>query len=224
MKKTSILLLPAIFLLNEFLCAQQWAATYNGTANYTDEVKAIVTDDAGNVYVTGSSASANNDFDYLTIKYNSQGVKQWIARYDGTGNGNDIPHSIFTDQMGNVYVTGASNRVHLSLFDNDATTVKYSPQGVQLWVARYDGVLHRDDQANTVKVDNDGNVYVTGFTTVSNLGYSAADYLTIKYNAAGVQQWVATHNGPGNGGDAAVGLGLDAAGNTYVTGSDFAGS
>lgn len=203
--------------------SQAWTTSYTGTGKGMDEIKSMVLDNVGNVYVTGYSWSGATENDYITIKYNTNGTKLWTARYNGTGNGSDIPNSIFADKAGNVYVTGKSNRVHNAIFDNDATTIKYSSLGVQLWVARYDGSLHREDAANAVKADDNGNVYVTGFTTVSNGAYSAADYLTIKYNAAGVQQWAATHNGPGNLGDAAVGLGLDAAGNIYVTGTDFAG-
>jgi uncharacterized delta-60 repeat protein len=222
MKKTFTLIAAVLFSVNA-LNAAQWTVRKNGTGNGVDEIKAIVTDNAGNVYVTGNSYSSANGSDYVTIKYNTNGVQQWLARYNGPSNQSDNPHAIFVDNAGNVYVTGASQRIPNAIFDTDATTIKYNSQGVQQWVARYDDVHHREDAGNGIKVDANGNVYITGFTTVSNGAYSAADYLTIKYNASGIQQWVRTHNGPGNGGDAAVGLGLDGSGNIYVTGTDFAG-
>ena len=44
--------------------------TYNGSANLTDFANAIVTDDFGNVYVTGwSSDSSSYPKDFVTIKY-----------------------------------------------------------------------------------------------------------------------------------------------------------
>jgi len=63
-------------------------------------------------------------------------------------------------------------------------------------------------------VDAAGNAYVTGISGTIITG----DWLTIKYDADGNQQWVATYNGPGSGDDAAVAIAVDAAGNVYVTG------
>src|SRR4030095_13849644 len=144
-------------------------------------------------------------------------LKLWQRSYNGPGDGEDLPRAIFVDPSGNVYVTGISDAEPSFGLDNDVATVKYSTNGTQLWVARYDGNIIREDGGNSIKVDASGNVYVAGYSNVSSLGYSAPDYLTIKYNSSGVQQWAVLHNGPGNGGDVAVGLGLDAQGNIYVT-------
>lgn len=207
------------------LHAQQWITRYNGTGNNMDEIKAMVVDNAGNVYVTGYSFSGANDNDYITIKYNTNGVQQWLARYNGTGNGSDVPAAIFVDNGGNVYVTGISDQLIGYFINNDVATVKYSPQGIQLWASRYDNVsLQRADAGTAVKADANGNVYVTGYTTVRNGAYSKKDYLTIKYNSSGTQQWIATYNGPANQDDAAVALSLDPSGNIYITGTSFAGA
>jgi hypothetical protein len=89
---------------------QQWAARYNGTGNNFDLASTIVTDNSGNVYVTGESRNdtAHGSEDYVTIKYNSSGEQQWAARYNGPGNGFDEATAIAIDRFGNVYVTGWS--------------------------------------------------------------------------------------------------------------------
>ena len=43
--------------------------------------------------------------EYATIKYNNSGEQQWVARYNGAGNGSQA-NAIGIDGSGNVYVTG----------------------------------------------------------------------------------------------------------------------
>jgi len=57
------------------------------------------------------------------------------------------------------------------------------------------GRLSSDDAAAAMVVDAAGNVYVTGSSEGSGTG---SDYATIKYNAAGAQQWVIRYDGPAN--------------------------
>ena len=226
MKKFYFLTCALLLLAHATVFPQQWVKRVNGTGNNMDAITAMVVDKAGNVYVTGYSFSGANDNDYVTIKYNSSGVQQWLAKYDGPGNGSDKPASIFVDNSGYVYVTGSSDGLTGPFIDIDVATIKYSPQGTQVWAARYAGSLGRADAGNAIKVDAGGNVYVTGYTTVRVLGQKKI-YLTIKYNASGVQQWLQTLQGVGqtNGqDDAAAGLALDASGNVFVTGYVFAGT
>ena len=223
MKKLYFFSWLMLFVINTNVFAQRWVVRYNGTGNAIDAIKGMVVDNSGNVYVTGSSNSGANSDDYITIKYNTNGIQQWMARYNGTGSGSDVPASLFVDPGGNVYVTGYSDVLTGGYIDNDATTIKYNSAGAQLWASTYHGPQQRADAGSAVKVDGNGNVYVTGYTTVRNGAYTKKDYLTIKYNSSGVQQWTATYNGPANQDDAAVGLGLDQTGSVYITGTSFAG-
>jgi uncharacterized delta-60 repeat protein len=191
--------------------AEQWAARYNGPANFIDIANAIAVDGSGNVYVTGISAGITSLSDYATVKYNSAGQQQWVARYNGPSNGTDEAFSITVDGSGNVYVTGQS----LSGTNYDYATVKYNSAGQQEWAARYNGPQSSIDNAAVVRVDISGNVYVTGSSTGSGTGL---DYATIKYNSAGAEQWAVRYNGTNNGDDVPSSMELDASGNIYVTG------
>jgi hypothetical protein len=149
--------------------------------------------------------------------YNSSGVQQWVSRYNGPANGPDESRAIAIDDSGNIYVTGQSTDVNGST--PDYATIKYNSLGAEQWVSRYTGIQDNSgDGANSLAIDNLGNVYVTG--TSGSFSGTKADYATIKYNSLGVQQWAERYNGPpGNGSDKAKSIALDNLGNVYVTGS-----
>ncbi len=192
---------------------ESWVARYNGPGNYTDDPAAIAVDASGNVYVTGESSGQGGLIGYATIKYNSAGEEQWVARYNGPGNGNDSASAIAVDASGNVYVTGQSLGQGTGI---DYATIKYNSAGQQQWVARYNGPASSDDNAAAIAIDGSGNVYVTGTSRID--AGSNYDYLTVKYDSTGQEQWVASYNGPGNAFDFAFAVAVDSSGNVYVTG------
>jgi len=192
----------------------QWSATYNGPGNSYDGAYSIAIDGEGNVYITGDSYGEQHVTDYATIKYNSAGIQQWVARYNGPGNSYDAANSIKVDILGNVYVTGHSVGIETSY---DYLTVKYNSSGVMQWASRYNGPANSGDFAISITLDDSGNVYVTGN---ENNGQDK-DYATLKYNSAGVEKWVARYNGPANSSDYAISIAADNSGNVFVTGQSY---
>lgn len=199
--------------------AKLWIAKYNGPGNGDDQPVAIAVDASGNVYVTGSSYVSKTDVDFVTVKYNTNGVQQWVARYESAGNLLDNPSALVIDSNGNVYVTGMSRSAVLPEA-GDYVTVKYNSNGNEQWVRTYNGPNNRSDGAVAIAIDAAGNVYVAGASRYGNPGSSTSDYATIKYNSAGAQQWIARYHGSSvNGYGEPIGLAVDVAGNVYVTGT-----
>ena len=71
---------------------------------------------AGETYINETSK------EYVTIKYNTSGIQQWVKRYGGTGNSFFAAKSIAVDGLGNIYVTGGSEFIGTN---NDYVTIKY---------------------------------------------------------------------------------------------------
>jgi hypothetical protein len=165
--------------------------------------------------VTGSSTGAGTALDYTTIKYDPSGTVLWERRYDGPAHVDDRAYSIFVDAADNVYVTGHSYGLGSG---PDYATIKYDASGTELWVKRHNTFGNFSDSARAVVVDAAGNVYVTG----TSKGISANfDWLTIKYNAAGTEQWERFYNGTGNVSDIPFAMTLDDAANLYITGTSW---
>jgi hypothetical protein len=190
-----------------------WARRYNGPAKGADSAVGIALDPGGNVCITGSSAGVASISEYVTIKYGPGGKRVWVARFSGPANSFAQPEAIRVDHLGNVYVTGDAT---VGGSNVDYATVKYSKDGKRRWVRYYDGPVKGVDQPWAMTLDTQGNVYVTG---VSNGATSKEDYATVKYSPQGTKLWEERYNGPGNSDDHSLVIGLDQAGNVYVTGS-----
>jgi len=146
---------------------------------------------------------------YATVKYNSAGVEQWVARYDRGSR--DVAQGVAVDGSGNVYVTGFSTG---GFSDSDYATIKYNSGGVQQWVAVYN--VSDYDEAHAIALDNLGNVYATG---ESKGAAGNTDFATVKYDANGTELWVARYDAPAHGYDSSYRVVLDTSHNVYVTGA-----
>lgn len=153
------------------------------------------------------------DYDCATIKYGAQGDVLWINRYDGGFD--DYAYKLALDDSENVYITGSS---YIPISDADYLIIKYNTDGVEQWSRKYNGTGNSFDKVNDIAIDDSGNVFITGESYGSG---SQNDYVTIKYNADGVEQWVRRYNGPDNSYDEAVALTIDNSGNVLVTGKSI---
>lgn len=189
-----------------------WVANYDGPGNSYDEAVSCKIDPIGNVYVLGISRSSLTGSDFVTIKYDVNGTQIWAAYYNGSANGHDNASSLAVDNYGNVYILGTSVD---TITGSDILVIKYNTDGMQEWKAKYSGPGTNSDIASALTTDNSGNVYIAGITEGLIEGH---DYITIKYDASGVKQWVKKYNGPGNSFDFASDICADNSGNVYVTG------
>jgi len=188
-----------------------WEATYAGPINGGDYSNVLCIDNTGNIYVTGRVDFGTTGSDIVTIKYNSAGVQQWTARYNGSANGLDEGRTITVTDEGSVIVGGKTTSTTGGL---DFVTIKYNADGSEAWATVYNGSGNNEDYVTGLDVDENGNIYTGGCSIGAGSGQ---DIVLIKYNSAGTQQWLKRYNGTGNGGDAVIGVKVDGS-NNVVTG------
>jgi hypothetical protein len=135
-----------------------WANTFNSAFNKDDIATAIKVDANGNAFVAVRSQSSTYNYDFLTLKLNSNGVLQWQSRYDNYGL-IDTPIGIEFDGNNNIITVGASG----SSLDNwDYVAVKYDGMGNQIDLVRNTVTGTGYDLPTAIKKDNLGNIYITG--------------------------------------------------------------
>lgn len=220
-----IITISAIVLFSGSVSAQCiniyncWLNTYGGTATNKDIFHDIeVSRISGNVFATGETYNAGgSNNDYITVKYSPLGDTLWSRIFNGSGNANDIAHSIAVDDSDNVYVTGESKSA--SPNGDDYVTIKYNSEGTVKWIRTYNGPSGNADYAYSVCVDSLHNVYVTGSAHMG--GGGGRDFVTIKYSSGGVVKW--TKNTDFGSADYASKVIVDKFRNVYVTGYSTGG-
>jgi hypothetical protein len=203
-----------------FTLVPGWPKTYNSTpvkTNAHDYAVGLAVDAQDNIYVTGCSpyTGTGRGYDYLTIAYKSDNTYLWspiTKRYNGLSNDHAFPKAIAVDGNGNVYITGMSFKIGQSA---NFTTIKYTPGSTTTTWSSYDPGDKIWDEALAIALDAQGNVYVTGSISRSELN---SDYCTLKYDGGLnlVTGW--TKPDGGSGWDSAAAMALDDSGNIYVTG------
>ena len=116
---------------------EEWVARYTDPGiNGSDRAKSIAVDRVGNVYVTGGSVRPNEGYDFVTIKYDANGVQQWLSSFSGSDHMSDIANALAIDDSGNVYVTGETGVQGVTAHSN-FLTIKYDPNGNEIWTTSY---------------------------------------------------------------------------------------
>lgn len=162
---------------------RHWGTYYGGSGDdYSGN--SCITDDDGNIYISGTTSSLDNiattgahqvsfgggSSDSFLGKFNSDGILQWSTYYGGSnheyvfgcsvdGNGN-VFMSGQTRSHNNIATTGSYQEVISGL--TDAFLVKFNTNGVREWGTYYGGL--DNDESYNLATDNSGNVIVVGCT------------------------------------------------------------
>ncbi|KOS04821.1 hypothetical protein AM493_01250 [Flavobacterium akiainvivens] len=186
---------------------------YGGEAYKGNNVPyASVTDGAGNTYITGGSTNEDHPAgDFFTMKVSPGGEILWEEREPAAMYAVEYGMNIAFDNSGNIIASGLKWNGN----DMDIRVIKYSPDGTKLWDTTFDNGAEGIEVPNSMAIGADGSVYIAGIAWSGN----SVDYITLKYNSSGAEQWHHTENPAGDDTwNEATAIAVDAGNNVIVTG------
>jgi gliding motility-associated-like protein len=227
------------------LVIDPWATYCGGTK--ADYSYAVAIDALGNIIITGSTVST--DFPVSVGAYQTiyKGTKEniFIAKFSATGThlwstyygSNDIAYGVAVDALNNVIITGItySNGFPASpgayqtntKGANDAILAKFDPSGLRLWATYYGGVSN--EIGNSLTVDRNNNIAITGATNSLNLpitsgayqpsyqgGTTDGDAYVAEFSPTGNLIWSTYYGGPHN--ESGYDIASDSQNNIIITG------
>ena len=199
----------------------QWDPRFIGTGNGNDTPVGIKVTTAGDIYVAGTTVSSGTGSEFLILKYHSNGSSAagFPVTYSYSETTRETASSMTVDSADNIYITGFLTGGALG----PSLTVKYDVGGVQEWVnVQNDLNYPSSDSTVSIAVDASGNVYLGGSQWYNGTAY---DYIAVKLDKdSGNRLWYATKEGEWNGFDYGGQIGVDSAGNVFLTGTSEAGS
>ena len=140
--------------------------------------------------------------------------QQWLRSFTPQGKSSDRISKILIDNNNDIYIGGyASNERAYP----DAFAMKRNAQGDTLWQYYYDSGAKGEDYVLDMAIDANLNVYLTGKSHPTFSGIF--DCITIKLNAAGVQQWVSRYAVGATSNSYGFAIAVDANDNVYVAGA-----
>lgn len=194
-----ILALLAPFTLGQ---AARWTADSSGTGNYGDDMVAMKTDAAGNIYTVGNVRKTNRDI--RVIKRSPSGVQLWLRDYNGTANDDDFASDLVLDAAGNVYVCGQVDGAFGAVMRFNAADGALAWDSLETDVSRYERII------------------LTSSTSVTAVGYAQSFTAEIRcarmVASSGSRIWTVNKDTemsfPGN-----QRIAMDASSNLYIAGT-----
>lgn len=194
--------------------ATVWTATYDNAG--LNDLAVSLSARSGSLFVAGGVQNTSTSYKIATWKINpANGSITQTTLSSSSSLGIDRVTDVQEDASGDVYVAGTVLNLSTGF---DIKLFKFSNALAPLWNATWDG-NSLEDAATGVYIDSLNNVIVTGYTTTTANG---KDYITVKYNSSGSQQWEVQYDDTAHGCDSATAI-VTKGTDIYVTGKSYNG-
>ena len=127
-----------------------------------DEIFAVDTDSAGNVFVSGytydTDTESQNLTDSFVTKYEPDGTLAWRNQWEDYEF--QKSYGIATDTTGNAFSTGYTTRTFDNNWDIFLRKFDYNTTGASAWDTKIGSSAH--DFGAGVATDSSGNIFISG--------------------------------------------------------------
>jgi hypothetical protein len=190
-----------------------------------DFARAVVTDQAGDIYVVGETwgtlprQSPAGGYDAFVVKYDASGTEVWTRQFGGGGG--EGAWGVALDPAGGVYVAGTTRAAlpgQSPAGGFDAFVRRYDAAGNEVWTRQFG--TPGDEGGRGVALDALGNVLVVGSTDFAMPGETSAggfDAYLRQYDGAGREGWTRQFGSTAD--DFGVAVAVDGRGEAVVVGS-----
>jgi hypothetical protein len=188
-----------------------WSTQIDSDNNNDDIPTSIISNNAGDVFITGSSIGEGTSFDFYTMKLNGiNGTILWEERYNYT-NRPDVPVALDFDTEGRLVVVGVSAKSDITW---EIVALKYdSNNGTLLTEQRLSNDEIGFEEPTDFTKDASGNFYIVGRATTDGVNF---DMLTAKLSSNLNLEWRKRVDEGKE--DKAMAVAVDNAGNVFTTG------
>ena len=159
----------------------QWQRALGKSSRYSHFL-GVKTDSSGNIYVSGSDG--DND---LIAKYNSSGTLQWHKTIADNAYTLSNTQDIALDSSGNIYGVGFTNIPNVA---NTMYCYKLNSSGDMQWSRLVNHVANRNEEAYSVVVNGDDDIFVIGESYMLSASHLAG--IILKFNSSGTLQFTRT--------------------------------
>ncbi len=85
-----------------------WSRSLDGSRQQDDMAERVALDDAGNVYVAGTSTEHTSNLDLVILKYSNDGDLLWMRKFNGLGGSNERLVDLAVASNRNIFIVGSS--------------------------------------------------------------------------------------------------------------------
>jgi hypothetical protein len=196
-----------------------WSDILNTHSTDGERDAYIALDNSYNVYILGETQRDTLTNDLILLKYSYDGIEQWETTYNNPYTGVLAPSEFSIDLLGNIYFSATSINTDENVHGN-IITVKYAADGTFRWDETIPALTRTRSYSSSLAIDSNGDVCVAGATVEPDGRFGTE---IVKYSSSGQQIWIVQYGNPDSAGGALIPrfIGLDAAGNVYVTGKIY---